>query len=59
MILFKLIDLSLSDTAWLEVLCIIEELGAPQELLLLQLKCRPHLNKAKRALGIEHLKYKN
>ena len=56
---FKLIDVQLPDVLWLETLCDIEELGAPQELLALQLKCRVHLRLEKRALGLEHLKQIN
>lgn len=57
--MFKLIDLMLPDVLWLETLVDIEELGAPQDLLALQLKCRPHLRLEKRALGLEHLKQIN
>jgi hypothetical protein len=56
---FKLIALTLTDFAWLECLCDIEDLGAPPELLSVQLKCRPHLKMEKRALGLEHLKLIN
>lgn len=55
MIKFKLIDVGLTDFAWLETLCDLEELDAPIELLRLQLKCRMHLTMEKRALGLEHL----
>lgn len=55
MIDFKLIDIQLTDFAWLQALCDLEDLDAPMELLKLQLKCRPHLKMEKRALGIEHL----
>lgn len=56
---FKLIVMSLQDAPWLECLCDIEDLGAPPEILHLQLKCRPHLNMEKRALHIEHLRLEN
>lgn len=56
---FKLIDLQLADPAWLQALCDIEELGAPLEIIRLNLKCRPHLKMEKRALGLEHLKQVN
>lgn len=59
MIDFKLIDLQLTDFAWLQALCDLEELDAPIELLKLQLKCRQHLKMEKRALGLEHLKLVN
>lgn len=56
---FKLIAISLTDFAWLECLSDIEDLGAPPELLKVQLKCRPHLKMEKRALHIEHLRLEN
>lgn len=59
MIDFKLIDIQLTDFAWLQALCDLEELDAPIELLKLQMKCRPHLKMEKRALGLEHLRLVN
>jgi hypothetical protein len=56
---FKLIDIGLTDYAWLETLCDLEELDAPPELMRVQLKCRPHLSMEKRALYLEHLKEVN
>ncbi len=57
--MFKLLDVQLTDFAWLQALCDLEELDAPIELLKLQMKCRPHLKMEKRALGLEHLKLIN
>jgi hypothetical protein len=59
MIHFKLLDIQLTDFAWLQALCDLEELDAPLELLKIQMKCRPHLTMEKRALGLEHLKQVN
>lgn len=56
---FKLIDIQLTDYAWLETLCDLEDLDAPIKLLRLQLKCRPHLRMEKRALFLEHLRQEN
>jgi hypothetical protein len=53
--IFKLIDLNLTDFAWLQTLCDLEELDAPIELLKVHMKCRPHLSMEKRALYLEHL----
>lgn len=53
---FKLIDIGLTDYAWLKTLCDLEELDAPPEIMRLQLKCRSHLIMEKRALCLEHLR---
>ena len=56
---FKLIDLTLSDALWLEVLCDLEDLHAPHWLMKVQLKCRPHLKLEKRSFGLDQLKHTN
>ena len=59
MIDFKLIDINLTDYAWLETLDDCIDLDMPLELIKINLKCRKHLEKQKRILRIDHLKQVN
>lgn len=59
MIDFKLIDMTLTDYAWLETLDDCIDLDMPLELVRLNLKCRKHLERQKRILRIDHLKQVN
>ena len=52
----KLIDLLLTDNAWLQTLDDCVELGLPHRFIMVNLKCRPHLEKHLRILRIWHLK---
>lgn len=56
---FKLIDINLTDYAWLETLDDCIDLDMPPELIALQVKCREHLSLEKRALYMEHMKQVN
>jgi len=54
-----MIDFNLSDNAWLQTLDDCVELNMPFQLISLNLKCRPHLEKHLRILRIWHLKQIN
>lgn len=47
--------MQLSDNDWLEALCDLEELNASYDTLRINARCRTHLSKHKRILGLEHL----
>lgn len=55
----KLLDLNMTDYAWIETLDDCIDLDMPPELIKIQLKCRPHLQLEKRALGFEYLTFIN